>query len=130
MVLHAVFKLFVKILDYTIYGINRVAGFITEPLYIIRAKVLNMLRPVETHRLIRMIIKYERGSAISKYANPDSLIEKFKEMGFREVNVEDIGVGYEVTLANAKLRKEAVITWKCKPLRTCYLTLSWSPCDG
>ena len=130
MILYIVFKLFVKILDCAIYGINKMAEFITEPLYIIHARILAMLYSIETHRLAKMVIECEKGCITSKYANPDSLIEELEEMGFREVNVEDIGVGYEATLVNAKLGKKAVITWKCKTLRTRHIILSWSSCDS
>ncbi|MET1102096.1 MAG: hypothetical protein ABWW69_06460 [Pyrodictiaceae archaeon] len=127
--MYGVLKLFDKILLKTFYGIERftkrLTELIEEPIYRVRSMILDKLSLIESHNLVNMIAKYERGDVEAEYTSPDILLEKLKEEGFREAYSSDIGVGYEVVLVNMELGRRVSITWKCKTAFTCTLLLSW-----
>ncbi|ADM27419.1 hypothetical protein Igag_0585 [Ignisphaera aggregans DSM 17230] len=111
-------------LDRSIHMIDVVTDMVKSFICRVHRFVVDRLGYMELDMIVREISRYGEGVLEPRYIDVYSVIEKLKGLGFMELYVEDLGIGFEMEMYSYELNRYVDIVWRCKASR-CNLVVSW-----
>jgi len=100
---------------------------VSNVLYSIRGFIVPYLIKKEAEEIISRIIREPKGDTFIKYAGPEVIINMLKELGFKTIKEEDLGVGWSEVLKSSSLGKVVEVSYVVKAISVDYLSVVWRP---